>query len=56
MTVLDSCAFLRPLTQLCETSALGGRLLISTFGLHRLGQYPEARALLRSIYAYLGSP
>ena len=30
-------------------------MLLSTFGLHNLLQYPEARALQDAIYRYLGS-
>ncbi|MBR6029726.1 MAG: hypothetical protein IKP40_11650 [Clostridia bacterium] len=54
VTVMDSCARLRALTQLCEGRCLGGSLLVSTLGLRRLPG-PEARALLRSLYAYMAS-
>ena len=56
VTEMDSYAFLRPMAQLLECHCEGGRLLISSLGLHQLQQYPEARALQRSIYRYLASP
>ena len=52
---MDSCAFLRPMAKLFECRCGGGRLLVSSLGLHQLQQYPEARALQRAIYAYLTS-
>ena len=52
---LDSYAYLRPLAQLLECRCHGGRLLISSMGLQNLQQYPEARALLGSIYRYMAS-
>ncbi len=52
---MDSYAFLRPMAKLFECRCGGGRLLFSSMGLHELFRYPEARALLRSIYRYLGS-
>ncbi|MGN0773246.1 MAG: glycoside hydrolase family 2 TIM barrel-domain containing protein [Candidatus Ventricola sp.] len=55
VTLMDSYAYLRPMAQLLECRCGGGRLLFSSLGLHRLTQYPEARALLGSIYRYLGS-
>ena len=55
VTLMDSYAYLRPMAQLLECRCGGGRLLFSSMGLHRLTQYPEARALLGSIYRYLGS-
>ena len=51
----DSYAHLRPMAQLFECRCGGGRLLFSSLGLQDLQQYPEARALLSSIYRYLGS-
>lgn len=53
---LDSYATLRPMAQLLECRCGGGRLLLSSLGLHQLQQYPEARALQSSIYRYLASP
>ena len=53
---LDSYAFLRPMAQLLECRCHGGRLLLSSLGLHGLQQYPEARALLQAIYTYLSAP
>ena len=55
VTLMDSYAYLRPMAQLFECRCGGGRLLFSSLGLHRLTQYPEARALLASIYRYMGS-
>ena len=52
---MDSYAFLRPMAKLFECRCGGGRLMVSSLGLHQLKQYPEARALQRAIYAYLGS-
>ena len=56
VTVLDSYAYLRPMTQLLECRCGRGRLLFSSMGLQDLQEYPEARALLASVYGYLGSP
>ena len=55
ITEMDSYAYLRPMAQLFECRCGGGRLLFSSLGLQELQQYPEARALLSSIYRYLGS-
>ena len=55
IAALDSYAYLRPLAQLLECRCHGGRLLISSMGLQNLQQYPEARALLGSIYQYIVS-
>ena len=55
VTVMDSYATLRPMAQLLECRCGGGRLLLSTMGLQDLQQYPEARALLGSLYGYLAS-
>ena len=55
ITEMDSYAHLRPMAQLFECRCGGGRLLFSSLGLQDLQQYPEARALLSSIYRYLGS-
>ena len=53
---MDSYAYLRPMTKLLECRCQGGRLMISSMGLHNLQQYPEARALQQAIYAYLRTP
>ncbi len=53
ITEMDSYAYLRPMTQLLECRCKGGRLLFSSMGLQKLQKYPEARALLSSIYRYL---
>lgn len=55
ITEMDSYAYLRPMTQLLECRCGGGKLLFSTMGLQNLQKYPEARALLSSIYRYLAS-
>ena len=55
VTELDCYAYLRPMAQLFECRCGGGRLLVSSFGLQHLQQYPEARALQAAIYAYLAS-
>ena len=56
VTELDSYAYLRPMAQLLECRCHGGRLLMSSLGLHELQQYPEARALQSAVYAYLAVP
>lgn len=53
VTEMDSYAYLRPMAKLLYCACEGGRLLISSMGLHQLQQYPEARALLAGIYAWL---
>lgn len=55
ITEMDSYAYMRPMTQMMECRCGGGKLLFSSLGLQDLQQYPEARALLSSIYAYLDS-
>lgn len=55
VTEMDSFAWLRPMTQLMECRCSGGKLLFSSMGLQNLQRYPEARALLASIYRYLDS-
>lgn len=52
---MDSYAFLRPMAKLFECRCGNGKLLFSTLNLQNLQQYPEARALLHSIYRYLDS-
>ncbi|MBQ8554809.1 MAG: hypothetical protein IJ438_02940 [Clostridia bacterium] len=54
ITEMDSYAYLRPMAKLLECRCHGGHLMISSMGLQNLQQYPEARALLAGIYAYLG--
>ena len=56
VTEMDSYAYLRPMARILECRCGGGRLLISSLGLHSLQQYPEARALQSAIYRYLSSP
>lgn len=55
VTEMDSYAYLRPMAQLFECRCLSGKLLFSSLGLQDLQQYPEARALLSSVYRYLSS-
>lgn len=55
ITEMDSYAYLRPMAKLLECRCGNGRLLLSSMGLQNLQQYPEARALLNSIYRYLSS-
>lgn len=55
ITEMDSYAYLRPMTQLLECRCGKGKLLFSTMGLQDLQRFPEARALLSSIYRYLDS-
>ena len=54
VTQLDSYATMRPMAMLFECRCGGGKLMVSSMGLHRL-PFPEARALLRAIYAYMAS-
>lgn len=53
VTEMDSYAFLRPMAQLIEFNCMGGKVLLSTMELHKSQMYPEARALLNSIYEYM---
>lgn len=55
ITEMDSYAYLRPMAQLLECKCGNGKLLFSSMGLQDLQKYPEARALLASIYRYLTS-
>jgi len=55
ITEMDSYAYLRPMAQLFECRCGKGKLLFSSMGLQDLQVYPEARALLDSIYRYLAS-
>ena len=52
---MDSCAFLRPMAKLFECRCGGGRLLISSMGLHALPQMPNVTSLRQAIYRYLDS-
>ena len=52
---MDSYAFLRPMAKLFECRCGGGRLLVSSLGLHQLQEFPEARALQAAVYGYLSS-
>lgn len=55
ITEMDSYAYMRPMAQLLECRCGNGKLLLSSMGLQDLQQYPEARALLMSIYKYMDS-
>ena len=55
VTEMDSYAYMRPMAQLLEFRCGGGKVLLSSMELQGLQQYPEARALLASIYTYLDS-
>ena len=52
---MDSCMQLRPMAQLFECRCGGGRLMVSSFGFHRMEQAPNVRALQNAIYSYMGS-
>ena len=52
---MDCYVRLRPMAQLFEAKALNGRIMMSSMGLQNLQEHPEARALLSSIYEYMGS-
>ena len=53
VTEMDSYAFLRPMAQLMEFRCMGGKMLLSSMELQNSQEYPEARALLASIYEYM---
>ena len=55
VTEMDSCALLRPMAQLFECRCGGGRLMVSSLGLHQLKQAPNVRALQKAIYDYMAS-
>jgi len=55
ITALDCYAKLRNLSFLTSCRTGSGRLMISSMGLLQKQQYPEARALLRSIVSYMES-
>ena len=55
ITEMDSCTLLRPMAQLFECRCGGGRLMVSSLGLHQLEQLPNVRALRKAIYDYMGS-
>ena len=52
---MDSCALLRPMAQLFECRCGGGRLMVSSLGLHQAEQAPNVRALQKAIYDYMAS-
>ena len=53
ITEMDSFAYLRSMSQCFEANCRNGKILVSSMGLQHLQQYPEAKALLNSIYRYL---
>lgn len=53
--VLDSYSRLRKLGFIVEATVEGGKLLLSSMGLLEKTQYPEVRAMLKSIFAYMNS-
>lgn len=55
ITEMDSYAYLRPMAQLFECKVGLGKVLFSSMGLQDLQKYPEAKALLNSIYQYMES-
>ena len=55
ITEMDSCALLRPMAQLFECECGGGRLLVSSLGLHQGTQAPNVRAMQKAIYDYMAS-
>ncbi len=55
ITEMDSYAFLRPMAKLFECRCGGGKLMVSSMGLHNLPQYPEVKALRHAIYDYMVS-
>ena len=55
ITEMDSYAYMRPMTKLLECRCGNGKLVLSSMGLQDLQKYPEARALLSSIYVYMDS-
>lgn len=55
ITEMDSYAYMRPMAQLLECRCGNGFLMFSSMGLQDLQQFPEARALLASIYRYMES-
>lgn len=52
---IDSFVTMRYMAKLFECRCGGGKLLFSSMGLQNLQRYPEARALLSSIYQYMDS-
>lgn len=53
--VMDCYARLRKLAFMVEARVGDGKLLISSMGLLEKQEYPEVRAMLRSIYSYMNS-
>ncbi len=52
---MDSCFLLRPMAMLFECRCGGGRLMVSSLGLHQLEPSPNVRALQKAIYDYMDS-
>lgn len=55
VTEMDSYAYMRHMAQMFECRCGNGRIFFCSMGLQDLQQYPEARALLESIYRYMDS-
>lgn len=55
VTEMDSYAYLRPMSKFFECRCGNGKVLFSSFALQNLSDYPEARALLNSLYRYMDS-
>ena len=53
ITLMDSYAYLRPMTCLFEAKVGAGRLMFSSMGLLERTQYPEVRALINSLLNYM---
>ncbi|MCR5006841.1 MAG: hypothetical protein K6A77_13160 [Clostridiales bacterium] len=53
ITLMDSYAYLRPMTCLFEAKVGSGRLMFSSMGLLERTQYPEVRALIDSLLTYI---
>lgn len=53
--VLDSYARLRKLAFMVEAKVGEGKLLLCSMGLEEKCEYPEVRAMLKSIYSYMNS-
>ena len=52
---MDSCVLLRPMAQLFECRCGGGKLMVSSLGLHQLEPSPNVLALQKAVYDYMAS-
>ena len=55
LEVLDCYARMRKLAFMFEREIANGKLLVCSMGLLEKQEYPEARALLKSIFAYMSA-